>query len=430
MSDDPRSGTMVAHFRLDHVIGRGGMGVVYLAFDTRLQRKVAVKIMAPEVASDPGFRERFEREARMAAAIDHPSIIPIYDTGDFEGLLYLAMRYVQGTDLRSQLTEQGALPADRAVSVLRQVASALDAAHAQGIVHRDVKPANILLGAGSSTEEADHVYLTDFGLTKRFDRASRALTQTGQFVGTIDYVAPEQVEGRSTDGRADQYSLGCVMFECITGDVPYGETSDVATLIAHVQQPPPLVTSLRPDLPLEVDEAIEKAMAKSPDDRFPTCVAFVMAVRDALKSWGIRSGTKITGTPPDAGSGPSGAGAAGVVGGVVGAASAGGAEGTGAMPPPPPPPPPSGPGPPVSLPPPVPTGAASRRSGEPPHGRQRRTATRRAAHRGLGDASRWRPAEDGRHRPAADRPPQAQGPSPRGPAAPARPEGPQAPEGT
>jgi len=281
---------MLAQYRLDDVIGRGGMGVVYLAFDTRLERKVAVKIMSRATADDPAFRERFEREARMAAAIDHPNIIPIYDTGEVDGLLYLAMRYVQGTDLRSLLVDDGPLPSERAVSVLRQVASALDAAHAEGIVHRDVKPANILLAAGSGIEETDHVYLTDFGLTKRFSQVSRSLTATGQFVGTIDYVAPEQVEGRSVDGRTDQYSLGCVMFECLTGAAPYAETSDVATLIAHVQQPAPPVSGLRPDLPLEVDEAIEKAMAKAPDDRFDSCLEFVVAVRNALRSWGSRAG--------------------------------------------------------------------------------------------------------------------------------------------
>src|SRR3954452_4330535 len=302
MSTDPPR--MLVHYRLDEVIGRGGMGVVYLAFDTRLERRVAVKIMAPEVASDSSFRVRFEREARMAAAIDHPNIIPIYDTGNADGVLYLAMRYVQGTDLRAVIVDGGALASDRAVSVLRQVASALDAAHAQGIVHRDVKPANILIASGAGPDEADHVYLTDFGLTKRFSQASRALTATGQFVGTIDYVAPEQVERRDIDGRADEYSLVCVMYERLTGEVPFAETADVATLFAHVQQQPPPVTIVRPDLPMEVDEAIGRAMAKSRDDRFGTCGEFVVAVRDALGTWGSRArrpdaaeGTVVAGPP-------------------------------------------------------------------------------------------------------------------------------------
>jgi serine/threonine-protein kinase len=286
---------MLAQYRLEEVLGQGGMGVVYLAFDTRLERKVAVKIMAPALASDDAFRQRFEREARMAAAIDHPNIIPIHDTGEFEGVLYLAMRYVPGTDLRTLLVDVGALPWDRAVSVLRQVASALDAAHAEGLVHRDVKPANVLMAAGSGTEEADHVYLTDFGLTKRFSQGTRSLTATGQFVGTIDYVAPEQVENRIIDGRADQYSLGCVMFECLTGAAPFAGTSDVATLFAHVHEPAPLVSGLRPELPPEVDQAIEKAMAKSPEDRYDSCVAFVVAVRDALRSWSDSGRTIVTG---------------------------------------------------------------------------------------------------------------------------------------
>jgi serine/threonine protein kinase len=274
---------MLLQYRLDEVIGRGGMGLVYLAFDTRLERRVAVKIMAPQVASDESFRVRFEREARMAAAIDHPNIIPIYDTGEAQGVLYLAMRYVQGTDLRSLLVDGGALAPDRAVSILRQVASALDAAHAQAIVHRDVKPANILIASGASSDDADHVYLTDFGLTKRFSQASRALTATGQFVGTIDYVAPEQIEGKDVDGRADQYSLACVMYECLTGVVPFVATSDIATLFAHVHQPAPPPSQVRPDLPPGVDQAIGRAMAKPPADRFPTCMEFVLAVRNAFR---------------------------------------------------------------------------------------------------------------------------------------------------
>src|SRR5262245_40522232 len=200
MADDPRLGTLLGQYRLDELIGRGGMGVVYLAFDTRLERRVAVKIMAPDVASDPAFRQRFEREARMAAAIDHPNILPIYDTGEVDGVLFIAMRYVEGTDLRTVIMDGGALPPERAVSLLRQVAGALAAAHARGLVHRDVKPANVLMAAGSAIDEEDHAYLTDFGLTKPFNQAERSMTATGQFVGTIDYVAPEQVEGRELDG--------------------------------------------------------------------------------------------------------------------------------------------------------------------------------------------------------------------------------------
>ena len=258
------------------------MGVVYLAFDQRLDRRVAVKGMAAEVADDPSFRDRFQREARMAAAIDHPNIIPIYDTGEEGNVLFLVMRFLQGTDLGNLLREEGPLPEGRAVSVLRQVAGALDAAHEDGLVHRDVKPANILIAAKPGPGATDRVYLTDFGLTKRFSEASNALTMTGHFVGTIDYVAPEQVQGGTIDGRADQYSLGCVAFECLTGDTPFSQTSGVATLIAHIQQPPPHVTDRRPDLSPEVDRALTKAMAKEPDQRFETCDAFVEALAGAM----------------------------------------------------------------------------------------------------------------------------------------------------
>jgi serine/threonine protein kinase/Tol biopolymer transport system component len=301
VSSDPRLGTSLSHYRLDEQIGRGGMGVVYLAYDRRLDRRVAVKVMAAEVADDPSFRDRFQREARMAAAIDHPNIIPIYDTGEEGSVLFLVMRFVKGTDLGNLLRDAGPLPEARAVSVLRQVAGALDAAHEDGIVHRDVKPANILIAERPGPGGADRVYLTDFGLTKRFAEATNALTMTGHFVGTIDYVAPEQVQGGSIDGRADQYSLACVAFECLTGDTPFSQTSGVATLIAHIQQPPPHVTERRPDLTPDVDAALTKAMAKGPDDRFRTCDAFVDALASAMAASGgdpERTPTVVALPPP------------------------------------------------------------------------------------------------------------------------------------
>jgi serine/threonine protein kinase/Tol biopolymer transport system component len=301
VSSDPRLGTSLSHYRLDEQIGRGGMGVVYLAFDQRLDRRVAVKVMASEMADDPSFRERFQREARMAAAIDHPNIIPIYDTGEEGSVLFLVMRYLQGTDLGNLLRDEGPLPEGRAVSVLGQVAGALDAAHEDGLVHRDVKPANILIAARPGPAATDRVYLTDFGLTKRFSDASNALTMTGHFVGTIDYVAPEQVQGGTIDGRADQYSLACVAFECLTGNVPFSTTSGVATLIAHIQEPPPRVTERRPDLTTQVDAALAKAMAKEPDDRFATCDAFVEALAAAMAASGgdpNRTPTVVALPPP------------------------------------------------------------------------------------------------------------------------------------
>src|SRR5436190_14504635 len=190
------------------------MGVVYRAIQIGLDRNVALKVITPQYASDEEFRERFKRESRLAASIEHPNVIPIYEAGESDGVLFLSMRYVDGTDLKSVLEREGTLEPRRAARIVAQVAEALDAAHAAGLVHRDIKPANILMASG------DHVYLTDFGLTKRASSES-ALTKTGQMVGTVDYVAPEQVEGGRVDARTDVYSLGCVLYHLLTGRVPY-----------------------------------------------------------------------------------------------------------------------------------------------------------------------------------------------------------------
>lgn len=217
VSDDPRIGSEIAGYRVERMIGRGGMSVVYLAEQLRLGRKAALKILAPELSQDQGFRERFVRESRLAASIDHPNIIPIYDAGEAQGVLFIAMRYVDGIDLRQYLHEFGPLSPGKAVSVTAQVASALDAAHARGLVHRDVKPGNVLMASGTDAETSDHIYLADFGLTKHALSVS-GMTATGQFVGTIDYVSPEQIRGDPVDGRTDVYSLGCLLFECLTGE--------------------------------------------------------------------------------------------------------------------------------------------------------------------------------------------------------------------
>jgi serine/threonine protein kinase len=280
-SIDPRIGSELAGYRIESVLGRGGMSVVYLAEDQSLHRRVALKVLAPDLARDERFRSRFIRESEMAAGIDHPNIVPIYQAGEADGLLFIAMRYIRGSDLKTVIELEGRLDSARATSIVRQAANALDAAHAQGLVHRDVKPANLLLAPGPDPEQPDQVYLSDFGLTKRPTSRS-GLTNTGQFIGTVDYMAPEQIEGKTIDGRVDVYSLGCVLYECLTGDVPYPKDNEVAVIYAHLQQAPPSVAAIRPDLPPEIDEVIAQAMAKDPDGRYATCGAMAKALRSVL----------------------------------------------------------------------------------------------------------------------------------------------------
>jgi serine/threonine protein kinase len=211
-------GAEVGGFRIEKELGRGGMGVVYLAEQLNLGRKVALKFMTADLSADPDFAERFTREARLAASLDHQNVVPIFETGSIDGVLYLAMRYVPGTDLRAVLARDGPLSPADAARITEQVAAALDAAHARGLVHRDVKPANVLL---AGNDASGHLYLADFGLTKEMDAQSGGLTKTGQFVGTLDYVAPEQIQGERVDARSDVYALGCVLFQMIGGRVPY-----------------------------------------------------------------------------------------------------------------------------------------------------------------------------------------------------------------
>ncbi|HEY7282921.1 MAG TPA: serine/threonine-protein kinase [Actinomycetota bacterium] len=281
MGIDPRIGTEIAGYRIEEVLGRGGMSIVYLAEHLGLRRQVAFKVLAPELALEEGFRERFIRESRLAASIDHPNIIPIYDAGQSDDVLFIAMRYVDGSDLKVLLREFGPLEPGKLVSILAQTAAALDAAHARGLVHRDVKPGNILIAGGVGAEGADHVYLADFGLTKKALSVS-GMTATGQLVGTIDYVAPEQIKAEPIDGRTDIYSLGCVVFEALTGTPPYKFESEVAVLWAHVQGDPPSVADRRPDLPAGIDSVIDRAMAKKPGDRYRTAGQLAAAVRDEL----------------------------------------------------------------------------------------------------------------------------------------------------
>src|SRR4051812_19343132 len=250
----------------DHVIcgvaGRGGMGIVYRATHVRLKREAALKVIAPDVSGDAAFRARFEVEIEAAAAIDHPNVIPVCHAGEEDGRLFVTMRYVEGIDLRRLLADQQRLDPARAARLIAQVADALDAAHALGVIHRDVKPANILL-------DGDHALLTDFGLTKLL-RSDRKVTMTGSVMGTFDYVAPEQLEGGVVDARTDVYGLGCVLYEALTGEVPYPVKGVAAKMLAHHSTSPPSVTARVPDAPPALDAVIARALAKDPADRFPT----------------------------------------------------------------------------------------------------------------------------------------------------------------
>lgn len=246
------------------------MGVVYRAVQPRLGRRVALKVIAPEYARDDRFRQRFERESRLAASIDHPHVVPIYEAGEADGLLYIVMRYVDGPDLAALVAKQRRLAPDRAARIVAQAASALDAAHARGLVHRDVKPANVLLVEREGDGEGEeHAYLTDFGLTKRTASQS-GLTGTGIFVGTIDFVAPEQVRGESLDARADVYALACLLFHALTGEVPYPRDEDMAKMYAHAQLEPPAPSDLVPGLPRQFDAVVARGMAKDRAGRYPS----------------------------------------------------------------------------------------------------------------------------------------------------------------
>ncbi len=262
------SGSSFAGYRIESVVGRGGMGVVYRATDLRLERPVALKLVAPELAEDELFRRRFLKEPRLAASLDHPNVVPIYEAGEHDGQLYLAMRFVDGSDMRTLLRREGGLATERALDVLGQVAGALDAAHRRGLVHRDVKPANVLV------DEDGHAYLTDFGVTKQLGGNT---TETGQIVGTLDYVAPEQIRGEDVDARADGYALACVLYECLAGAPPFHRATEAETLWAHMQEPPPPL----PGFPA-LDRVMAKALAKDPTDRYATCSELIAHARAAL----------------------------------------------------------------------------------------------------------------------------------------------------
>jgi len=274
-----RAGSLVAGYRLEAQVGAGGMAMVFRARDERLGRLVALKILAPSLAADPVFRRRFIAESRAAAAVDDPHIIPIYEAGGADGALFIAMRFVRAGDLRLVLDQEGALPPGRAAGFISPVASALDAAHGAGLVHRDVKPANILVDARQN--RPDHVYLSDFGVSKGAI-SSVSLTGAGQFLGTPDYSAPEQIQGWAVDGRTDQYALACVAYQLLTGVRPFERDQGMAVLLAHLSQPPPSLSSRRPGLPGAADQVLAKGLAKAPEKRYGSCGEFADALREAL----------------------------------------------------------------------------------------------------------------------------------------------------
>jgi serine/threonine protein kinase len=290
------AGARIAGYLLEEQIGQGGMAVVFRALDERLGRRVALKILAPALAADEAFRQRFIRESRAAAAVDDPHIIPVLDAGEAGGALFIAMRYARGGDVRSLVDQLGPLPAGRAAEIISQVASALDAAHGSGLVHRDVKPANMLLDADGGRDRPDHVYLSDFGLSKA-SLAIAGLTKTGQFLGTLDYVAPEQIEGKPVDGRADEYALACAAFELLSGAPPFRRPEAMMVMYAHLHEPLPRLTGRRPDLPPAADQVFARALAKAPGDRYESCQEFADTMRRALGLAGHHPGLRSIPVP-------------------------------------------------------------------------------------------------------------------------------------
>jgi len=330
-------GSQIAGYRLEEQIGLGGMAVVFRAHDDRLDRMVALKILAPGLALDDAFRQRFIRESRAAAAVDDPHIIPVFEAGEASGVLFIAMRYVRGGDVRTLLDRTGPLPPARATEIISQVASALDAAHGHGLVHRDVKPANMLLDASAGADRPDHVYLSDFGLSKQA-LAPSGLTSTGQFLGTLDYVAPEQIEGRPVDGRTDLYALACAAFELLSGAPPFRRDEGLAVIYAQLSEPPPSLAGRRSDLPAAIDPVMARAMAKSPADRYQTCRDFTVALREVFGLRPVDSGPTSSPAPgrpatevamPVAGSGVGGTAAGGDGTGRGGAGPRGAGTGAG-----------------------------------------------------------------------------------------------------
>src|SRR3954470_7985414 len=260
---DLAPGDVFAGHRVEEIAGRGGMGVVYRATELGLDRTVALKLITPALAGDPDFRARFVRESRAAASIEHPNVIPIFRAGEDQDVLYISMRFVDGQDLRELIRRVGSVEPRRAARIVAQVGAALDAAHERGLVHRDVKPANVLL------TQADHAYLTDFGLIKRVGEGATQLSAPGGWVGTLGYVAPEQIRGERVDARSDVYALGAVLYHALTGRAPYAADTDEAMMWSHLHADPPRVQGA----PAAFDPVIRRALAKDPADRYPSAGA-------------------------------------------------------------------------------------------------------------------------------------------------------------
>jgi serine/threonine-protein kinase len=277
-SPELRIGEVFAGHRIDGVLGQGGMGVVYQATDMRLNRVAALKVIAPALSADEDFRRRFQRESQLAASVRQQNVVTIFQAGESDGLLFVTMELVHGTDLRGLIGERGRVDLGTATAIVAQIAAALDAAHAAGLVHRDVKPANVLIAGGAGPP---HVYLTDFGLTKRTSSQS-GITKTGLFVGTIDYAAPEQIKGWPVDARADVYALGCLLFELVAGRPPFRRENEYATMYAHTSEPPPALSSMAAGVPPALDGVVARALAKEPEARYPSAGDFARAVNAAV----------------------------------------------------------------------------------------------------------------------------------------------------
>ncbi len=288
-----------AGYRIESRLGRGGMGILYLAVEPGLDRRVALKLIAPEAATDEVFARRFAEESRIAASIEHPNVVPIYAAGEQRGIPFIAMRYVAGSDLARRIAREGRLEPAPAAELIAQVGNGLDAIHAAGLVHRDVKPANVLLSGG---EGAEHAYITDFGVARNVTTES-GLTQTGRFVGTLDYVAPEQISGGVVDARVDVYALGCLLFKLLTGEVPFPREGEAARLYAHLHDPPPAPSLYAPEVSMALDDVVARAMSKQPEDRYPSAgdlgraaLAAVSGARVSVPERTVATGAAATGT--------------------------------------------------------------------------------------------------------------------------------------
>jgi hypothetical protein len=291
---EPRPGQVFAGHRIDREAGRGGMGVVYEATDLRLKRTVALKVISPALAAQPNFQQRFERECELAAQVDHPGVIPVYSAGEEDGFAYVTMRFVDGTDLGEMIQERGPLRPRVVAEIAAQLGDALEAAHARGLVHRDVKPANVLVRERRGRHEA---YLTDFGLTRELSSDTR-LTSTGDVIGTVDYMAPEQLADKPLDPRTDVYALGCVLYQALTGSVPFPTEGAPAKVYAHATADRPSLLELSPELPTALDRVIRKAMAKAPEDRFQSAADLGTAAAAAIEGSEEGPATALVGTEP------------------------------------------------------------------------------------------------------------------------------------